>query len=76
MHFEFAYFPFFLILFGGEMTNTFSYSRSSLENHTRLQTKMAKIYTRFQTERAQKHTLWGGTWLYDLYKGETPGVIL
>ena len=29
-------------------------SRSSLENHTRFQTKMGKVYTRFQTKTAQK----------------------
>ena len=28
--------------------------RSSLENHSRLQTKMGKVYTRFQTKEAQK----------------------
>ena len=28
--------------------------RSSFENHTRFQTKMGKIYTRFQTKTAQK----------------------
>ena len=28
--------------------------RSSLENHTRFQTKMDKVYTRFQTKTAQK----------------------
>ena len=43
----------------------------SLENHTRIQTKIGKVYTRFQTKKAQKphllgrHTpiwqyLWGG----------------
>ena len=29
-------------------------SRSSLENHTRFQTKMGKVYTCFQTKKAQK----------------------
>ena len=28
--------------------------RRSLENHTRFQTKMGKVYTRFQTKTAQK----------------------
>ena len=32
----------------------FIHSRSSLKNHTRLQTKMDKVYTRFQTKKAQK----------------------
>ena len=35
-------------------TNTFIRSRGSLENHTRFQTIMVKIYTRFQTKIAQK----------------------
>ena len=40
--------------FGIEMINTFIHSHSSLENHTRFQTKMGKVYTRFQTKTAQK----------------------
>ena len=40
--------------FGFETINTFIRSRSSLENHTRFQTKMAKVYTSFQTKKAQK----------------------
>ena len=35
--------------FGIETINTFIHSRNSLENHTRFQTKMDKVYTRFQT---------------------------
>ena len=31
-----------------ETINTFKHSRSSLENHTRFQTKMGKVYTRLQ----------------------------
>ena len=34
-------------------------SRSSLENHTRFQTKMGKVYSRFQTKKAQKPYPWG-----------------
>ena len=34
--------------------NTFIHSRSFLENHTRLQTKMGEVYTRFQAKTAQK----------------------
>jgi len=30
------------------------HSRSSLENNTRFQTKMGKVYSRFQTKKAQK----------------------
>ena len=32
----------------------FTHSRSSLENHTRFQTKLSKVYTRFQTNRDLK----------------------
>ena len=55
--------------FGIETTNTLIYSRSSLENHTRFQTKMDKVYTRFQTETAQKAYPMGrhiATWLIPL----------
>ena len=41
-------------LFGMETINTFKHSCSSLETHTRYQTKMGKVYTRFQTNTAQK----------------------
>ena len=37
--------------------NMFTHSRSSLENHIRFQTKMGKVYTRFQTKTAQNHYL-------------------
>ena len=30
------------------------HSRSSLENNTRFQTKIGKVYSRFQTKKAQK----------------------
>ena len=33
---------------------------------------MVQIYTSFQTKTAQKHTLWGGTYLYGLYRGVPP----
>ena len=32
------------------MKNTFTLSCSSPENHTQFQTKMGKVYTRFQTK--------------------------
>ena len=49
-----------------ETINTFIHSRSSLENHTGwFQTKMGKVYTRFQTKKGPKttpfreaHTIW------------------
>ena len=34
---------------GIETINTFTHSRSSLENHTRFQTKLSKVYTCLQT---------------------------
>ena len=33
---------------------------------------MVKVYTRFQTKTAENHTLWGGTYLYSLYRGVPP----
>ena len=43
----------FVYSFGIETMNKSRHSRSSLENHTRFQTKMGKVYTRFQTKTAQ-----------------------
>ena len=40
--------------FGIETTNTLIYSLSSLESHTRFQTTMDKVYTRFHNKTAQK----------------------
>ena len=37
---------------------------------------MGKIFIRFQTETAQKQSLWGGTNLYGLCKGATPPGLL
>ena len=53
--------------FGIETITTFIHSRSSLENHSRFQTKMGKVYTRFQTKTAQRNPT--GTYLDSLYKG-------
>ena len=58
--------------FGTETINTLIPSRISLENHTRFQTKMGKVYTRFQTETAQNPSQRDGTYLYGLYKGVPP----
>ena len=52
--FRIRIFLFLSYSFGIETINTFIHSRSSLENHTRFQTKMGKVYTRFQTKTAQK----------------------
>ena len=60
--------------FGIETVNTFIHSGSSLENHTRFQTKIGKVCTRFQTKTAQEPYPMGGgggtyRYLYGLYKG-------
>ena len=52
--FQICIFLFLYYSFGIETINMFIHSRSSLENHTRFQTKMGKVYTRFQTKTAQK----------------------
>ena len=46
--------------FGIGTTNTFIHFRSSLENHTRFQTK--------QKQKGKKTNLYGGTYLYGLYR--------
>ena len=33
---------------------------------------MVKIYTVFRPKRLKNHTLWGGTYLYSLYRGVPP----
>ena len=49
--------PIFLFLsysFGVETIKYVPRLRSSLENHTRFQTKMGEVYTRFQSKTAQE----------------------
>ena len=53
--FQIHIFLFHSYLFGIETINTFTRPRSSLENHTRFQTKMGKVCTRVQTKTAQKN---------------------
>ena len=49
------YTSFFLFhLFGIETINTFIHSHSSIESHTRFQTKMGKVCVLFQAKTAQK----------------------
>ena len=68
------YSSFVSIHFGTEITNTFIHSRSSIENDTRFQTKMGKMQTRFQTKTAKNiYFVRGGTYLYGLYRGVSPG---
>lgn len=51
-------------------------SRSSLENHTRFQTKMDEVYTRFQTQTAQKPSRFGAAHtVYGIYKGVPPRAV-
>ena len=58
--------------FGIQTIKTFVHSCSSLKNHTRFQTKMGKMYTRFQNKRRKNPTLSGGTYLYGLYNEISP----
>ena len=74
IHFEFAYFSFSYSL-GIETINTFIHSHSSLENHTRFQTKMSKVYTVFRPKWRKNPTRWSGPYLYSLYEGVTPWAI-
>ena len=53
IHFEFSCFSFFLTHLELKQKYVRTCHRSSLENHTRFQAKMSKVYTRFQTKRAQ-----------------------
>ena len=73
--FRIRIFLFFSYSFGIKTINTFIHYRNSLENHTRFQTKMGKVYTRFQTKTAQTPyplALVGGTYSYALYKRVPP----
>ena len=54
--FRIRIFPFRSSSFGIETINTFIHSRSSLENHTRFQTKMGKVYIPvFRLKRPKRH---------------------
>ena len=61
--------------FGIETIISFICSRSSLENHTRFQTKIGKVYTRFQTRKAQNPYPLGRHIPIRLIKWSTPWVI-
>ena len=65
--FRIRIFLFLSYSFGIETINTVIHSGSSLENHTRLQTKNGH----FRPKRRKNPTRWGGTYLYGLYKGVT-----
>ena len=60
--------------FGIETISMFIHSlhRSSLENHTRFQSKMGKSIPVFRPKRPKIHTLCGSTNLHGLYRGVPP----
>ena len=58
--------------FGIETINTFIRSRSSLENHTRFQTRMGEVYTHFQTRKGSKGIPFGEAHTYMAYIREYP----
>ena len=58
--------------FGVEKSNMFIRSHGSLENHTRFQTIMVNMYTRFQTETAQKTIPFGAAHTFIAEIGEYP----
>ena len=70
--FRIRLFLFLSYLFGIETIKMFILSRIFFENPTRFQTKMGKVYTRFQTKTTQNPTRWGGTYPYGVYKGVPP----
>ena len=61
--------------YGIETINTLIHerSRSFLENHTRFQNKMSKVFS--DQKKPKNPTLWGGTYLYSLYEGVSPLVL-
>ena len=54
MYFQFSYFYFVLIHMELNDNSRFIRSRTSLEKHTRFQSKIGKVYTCFQAKEAQK----------------------
>ena len=64
-------FVFLSYSFGIETINTSIQTRRSLENHTRFQIKIEPIPV-FTPKRLQNHALWGGTYIYGLYKRVYP----
>ena len=53
----------------------FVHSRSTFENHTRFQTKIGKVYTRFQTKMVQNPQPFGAAHTYMVYIGEYPPLL-
>ena len=70
--FQIRIFPIDSYSFGIAPIDTFIHCRISLEKHTRFQTKMGKMYTRFQTKTAQKTLLFGAAHTYMAFLREAP----
>ena len=68
--FRIRIFPIHSYSFGIAPIDTFIHSRSSPENHTRFQTKMGKMNTRFQTKTAQRPLHYGAAHTYMAFLGE------
>ena len=72
--FRIRIFLFLSYSFGIETIDTFIRSCSSLKNHTPFQTKMGKVYTRFQTQNGAKTLPEGVAHTYMAYIREYPRV--
>ena len=70
--FRILIFSFFRTPFGIKTIKTFIQSRSSLKNHTRFQTKMAKVYTRFPDQNGAKTLPDRATHAYIAYIRDSP----
>ena len=71
--FRIRIFLFLSYSFGIETINIFLHSRSSRSYHSRFQTKISKVYTRFQTKMAQKpYPMPGAAHIYIAYIREYP----
>ena len=78
MHFEFVYFYFFL--FHLKLIRKIHSYAPIVRSKTILDSR-EKFTPVFRAKRSKNHTLWGGTYLYGLYKGffhppPPPGVLL
>ena len=62
----------FGFIWNSKTTNTLIHHRSSFVNHTRFQTKMSKMYTRFQSRNGAKTLSFEAASLYGFYKGDPP----
>ena len=65
--FRFRIFLFLSYSFGIDTINTFVHYRGSLEKHTRFQTKMTNVYSRFQSKTWHKTLPLWAVHLYGLY---------